>query len=282
MAIWNRVFRSLSAGRGLDIATNARLFAMENLGAADAAIGCWADKYDRNSWRPITAIREAETDGNRATKADPTWTPLFDPATPSLPPLVTPGFPEHPSGHTCITGAIVHGLRRFFKTGKVALTITSARFPGQARTYDRFSAALDEVIEARVWAGIHFRTADVQGARLGRKVEHWLRKHALQCINNTPAGRTTSMTTRPARQTSSRPTPHIEGAACAQPLQRSSKRCTLDVTEEAMRARGGRQTCPAAMPRGRRRRAGAIWTRMLNSSSSSTRETCALTVATLM
>jgi len=184
MALWNRVFRSLSAGRGLDIATNARLFAMENLGAADAAIACWSDKYTRNAWRPITAIREAAADGNPATKADPAWTPLFDPAAPTtapaLPPLVTPGFPEHPSGHTCISGAIVHGLRRFFGTDSIALSILSARFPGQARTFARLSDALDEVIDARVWGGIHFRTADVQGARLGRRVDHWLRHHSFQ------------------------------------------------------------------------------------------------------
>jgi hypothetical protein len=184
LALWNRVFRSLSAGRGLDIVTNARLFAMENLGAADAAIACWADKYARNSWRPITAIREAETDGNPATKADLAWTPLFDPAAPTaapaLPPLVTPGFPEHPSGHTCISGAIVHGLRRFFATDNIPLSITSARFPGQTRTFARLSDVLDEIIDARVWGGIHFRTADVQGAKLGRKVDHWLRHHAFQ------------------------------------------------------------------------------------------------------
>jgi hypothetical protein len=184
MALWNRVLRSLSADRRLDIALNARLFAIENLGAADAAIACWADKYDRNSWRPITAIREADADGNQATRADAAWIPLFDPtastAAPTLPPLVTPGFPEHPSGHTCISGAIVHGLRAFFATDRIPLSITSARFPGRARTFPRLSAALDEIIDARVWAGIHFRTADVQGALLGERVHQWLRDHAFQ------------------------------------------------------------------------------------------------------
>src|SRR5881296_1374614 len=98
--LWNRIFRTLAASQGLDIVENARLFAMTNLAAADAAIGCWNDKYYWQFWRPIAAIREADTDGNPATQADPTWLPLFDPATPvPFPPLVTPPFPDHPSGH---------------------------------------------------------------------------------------------------------------------------------------------------------------------------------------
>ena len=98
IALWNRIFRTLSASQNLDIVENARLFAMENLAAADALIGCWNDKYYWQFWRPITAIREANTDRNPATQADPMWLPLFDPATPVFnpPPLVTPPFPDHP------------------------------------------------------------------------------------------------------------------------------------------------------------------------------------------
>ncbi len=112
-ALWNRIFRTLAAGLSLD--DNARLFAMTNLAAADAAIGCWNNKYHWNFWRPITAIREADTDGNPLTVADPLWTPLFDPATTvaSPPALVTPPFPEYPSGHNCAAGAIVPTLQYF-------------------------------------------------------------------------------------------------------------------------------------------------------------------------
>ena len=84
-ALWNRILRTLAASQELDIAESARLFAMANLAAADAAIGCWNDKYYWQFWRPITAIREADTDGNPATEADPAWWPLFDPATPVAP-----------------------------------------------------------------------------------------------------------------------------------------------------------------------------------------------------
>jgi hypothetical protein len=183
-AIWNRVYRALATSRGLDIVDSARLFAMTNLAAADGSIGCWNDKAYWNFWRPITAIREAASDGNRATKADPNWLPLFDPSVPvSGPPLVTPGFPDHPAGHTCISGATVHALRAFFGTGKVSFTAVSNKCspaPCPARSFDRFSDALKEIIDARVTGGIHFRTADVQGAVLGKKVVHHMKKHYFQ------------------------------------------------------------------------------------------------------
>jgi hypothetical protein len=118
---------------------------------------------------------------NPATEADPGWLPLFDPATVTTPRLVSPG-PDHPSGHSCISSAIVHTLQDFFGTDKIPVTFTSARFPGQSRSFDRFSGVLKEIIDARIWGGIHFRTADVQGAVLGKKVAHWELKHYFQPV----------------------------------------------------------------------------------------------------
>src|SRR5438132_1259505 len=114
-ALWNRVFRALAASQNLNIVDSARLFAMENLAATDASIGCWNDKYYWQLWRPITAIREADTDGNPDTQPDSNWLPLFDPSTPVCHPplLVTPPFPDHPSGHCCNTGASVKTLQNF-------------------------------------------------------------------------------------------------------------------------------------------------------------------------
>jgi hypothetical protein len=181
-ALWNRVFRTLAAQHHLATADSARLFATTNLAAADAAIGCWNNKYHYNSWRPITAIREANSDGNRATAADPAWTPLFDPATPvaaGQSPLVTPPFPENPSGHNCAAGAILRTLRYFFGTNNVSITATSNK-SGTTRTFDRLSDALTENINARVWAGIHFRTADLQGVKLGITVARYLHHHYFQ------------------------------------------------------------------------------------------------------
>jgi hypothetical protein len=182
-ALFNRIFRTLAASQNLDIVESSRLFAMENLAAADALIGCWNDKYYWQFWRPITAIREADTDGNPATEADPNWLPLFDPATPVChpPALVTPPFPDHPSGHACATGAFVHTLQNFFGTDKIAVSAFSNK-SCTTRTFERFSDILSEVIDARVWAGIHFRTADMQGAVLGKKVAHYLEKHYFQPV----------------------------------------------------------------------------------------------------
>ena len=182
-ALFNRIFRTLAASQGLDIVESARLFAMENLAAADAAIGCWNDKYYWQFWRPITAIREANTDGNPATEADPTWWPLFHPTTPVCNPplLVTPSFPDHPPGHACATGAFMHTLQNFFGTDKIRFSAFSNK-SCTTRSFERFSDVLKELIDARVWAGIHFRTADVQGAVLGKKVAQYLKKHYFQPV----------------------------------------------------------------------------------------------------
>ena len=175
--LYNRLARDLSAARGLDTRREARLLAMVNLAAADGAIACWNDKYHWSFWRPRAAIQEAATDGNPDTVADPTWEPLFHASTATTPALVTPPFPDHPSGHGCVSGAVFRTFREVFGTDKVGFDLFSTRFPTQPRHFDRFSLALKEVVNARVWGGIHFRTADVQGATIGKKVGFWLQKH---------------------------------------------------------------------------------------------------------
>jgi hypothetical protein len=174
---YNRLARDLAAARGLDNRKEARLLAMVNLAAADGAISCWNDKYHWYFWRPRAAIQEAATDGNPNTVPDPTWEPLFHPSTATTPPLATPPFPDHPSGHGCVSGAVFRTFREFFGTDRIAFDLYSGRFPNQPRHFDRFSLALKEVIDARVWGGIHFRTADATGATIGKKVAFWLQKH---------------------------------------------------------------------------------------------------------
>ena len=171
-ASWNRIIRTIAANEGLSVSENALLFARSELTAADANISCWNDKAYWSSWRPITALRLADTDGNEATEADPAWEPL----------VPTPLFPEHPSGHACASGAIVATLRDFFGTDKLAFTAFSAG-SGTSRGYTRFSEALKEIIDARIYAGIHFRTGDVQGAIIGKKVAQWAEKHYFQPAN---------------------------------------------------------------------------------------------------
>jgi PAP2 superfamily len=166
VAMWSRIARQLASRHVRGTADAARLYAMVYLTAADAGIGCWDDKAHWSFWRPITAIREAGADGNLATRPDPDWQPL----------LPTPPFPEHPSAHGCGSGAIAWTLRDFFDTDRVEFSAHSP-VSGTTRHFTRLSRAIGEIIDARVYAGLHFRTADDQGARLGRHVARWRRHH---------------------------------------------------------------------------------------------------------
>ena len=173
----------------LGVADTARLYAMTSLAAADAAIGCWNDKYYWNFWRPTDAIREGDNDGNPDTAGDAGWLPLFDPSVATNPAtalLFTPAFPDHPSGHSCASSAALNVMRDFFHTDKLGFDIVSSRFPGaaNARHYDSFSDALNEIIEARIWGGIHFREADVQGATLGKEVARYERAHFFKALDD--------------------------------------------------------------------------------------------------
>ena len=170
--IWGRIIRTIAANQGLSLVEDARLFAMVQLAAADANISCWNDKAYWSSWRPVTAIRLADTDGNPATDGDPAWEPLF----------ATPPFPDHPSGHTCGSGAIVAALQNFFGTDRIAFTAFGAG-SGTSRSYTRLSETIKEIIGARIYSGIHFRAADEQGAIIGKKAAHWEQKHYFQPVN---------------------------------------------------------------------------------------------------
>jgi hypothetical protein len=186
IALWNPLARGLAGRFGLDRADEARLYAQVDLAGADAPTACWDSKYHYMFWRPRAAVREADTDDNPATLADPDWEPLFAPATDTVPPLVTPPFPAYPSGHSCLSGAVLNTMADFFGTDKIpeGFDIVSGRRlngePIPARHFDRFSVVLKEIVDARVWGGIHFRTDDTRGAVIGKKVAHWLRKHYFQ------------------------------------------------------------------------------------------------------
>jgi hypothetical protein len=166
--IWNPIASQVAAGKGLSISENARLFALLNIAAADAAIACWDTKYTYNFWRPISAIRSA--DGFRITP-DPNWVPF----------LATPPFPEYPSAHNEISGAIAQTLISLFgdKPG-VTMVAHSPAHPAFDHLWFRFSQGIDEVLNARVWEGIHFRNSDEQGMRAGRCVGQFVVHHALK------------------------------------------------------------------------------------------------------
>jgi hypothetical protein len=156
---WSIVERTLTGERDLDIAEAARLFAIANLAAADASIACHDDKYHWMFWRPVTAIHEAENDGNPATEADPEWVELAG---------GSPPYPDHPSGFNCYTGAHAGALREFFGTDDLAFQVVHMG-EGEPRSFASISEALEEVIDVRIYQGLHFRTAEVQGSELGQK-----------------------------------------------------------------------------------------------------------------
>ena len=169
--IWNSVLRQLALGVDLDESEAARAFALLNVAGADARIACWDAKYAFNVWRPVTAIQHADEDGNPATDADPNWTPL----------IVTPNFPEYVSAHTTISSAMATVLRLLFDDDPdVPLTATSPTNPGFERHWTTFSEGVREVIDARVYAGIHFRSSDERGARIGRQVARFAAVHAFR------------------------------------------------------------------------------------------------------
>jgi hypothetical protein len=165
-AIWTRITRQLSAARGLQAADNARLFAMLYLTGADAIISCWQDKAHWLFWRPVTAIREADRDGNPATEADPTWLPLIN----------TPPYPDHPAGLPCVGSSHASTLRDFFGSDRAEFSATSSN-SSSTRSFTTFSQAIDEIVDARVYSGIHFRTADVHGARIGKQIARYRARH---------------------------------------------------------------------------------------------------------
>ena len=179
VASWNAVARDLVARDDLDAAESARLLAMMNLSGADAAINCWNDKYHFDFWRPLQAIRRANEDGNPATSPEPT---------PNWAPLLSAPYPDHTSGHMCLDGAHVSVLRMLFGdviAGGFQITSAAVNPGGPAtRTFDTFSQALDEIVEARIWAGLHFRTADVQGRDLGINVANYMASNYFQPVGN--------------------------------------------------------------------------------------------------
>jgi hypothetical protein len=156
---WNRNLLRLAAQRGLRAVQTARMLAMAHVSGGDAMIACFDAKYHYLSWRPLHAIQRAETDGNPLTQPDPTWQPLRP----------TPNHPEYPSAHACHTTAITVALERFFGTGAVPLSLDSL-VTGETHDYDRLKDVVQEVNNARVWAGFHFRSSDEDGSTLGRKV----------------------------------------------------------------------------------------------------------------
>lgn len=157
---WNAVARFVGEQRGLTLFQNARLLALLNMALADAGITAWNFKYQYSFWRPIAAIREADTDGNPDTAPDPMWMPL----------VMTPAFPEYVSAHSTFSGAAAAVLEAFFGTEDIYFTIYDYMMPASGRAYTSFTAAAEEAGRSRIYGGIHFQSANRDGLAAGRAV----------------------------------------------------------------------------------------------------------------
>jgi hypothetical protein len=159
--------RTLATGDGLGIVATAHMFALVDTGTADAMISCWRAKYDYAFWRPITAIALAGTDSNPATTADPGWSPLS----------TTPPYPDYPSGHACLTGSVARGLSILFGADDIDLVVDSA-VTGTTRHYETADALNRDTKNARIWLGLHFRTAMNDANNLGQRSAAYVAAHA--------------------------------------------------------------------------------------------------------
>jgi hypothetical protein len=157
---WNQIAQEVSLERGLMLWENARLFALLNVALADAGIACWDCKYRFRLWRPVTAIHEADRDGNPDTHRDGRWRSL----------IVTPPFPSYTSGHSTFSGAAAAILARFFGTDRVAFEVGSDSIPGTLRSFESFTEAANEAGRSRIYGGIHYECDNREGLALGRAI----------------------------------------------------------------------------------------------------------------
>lgn len=168
--VWNSAGRQASAAQGLTLSENARIFALLGMAMADASFACWDSKYEYNFWRPQSAIRSGDLDGNERTDADPSWAPLIN----------TPGHPTYVSGHATVSGAARTVLEEFFGSDGHAVTLTTPAQPTIVLTYTGWDQITDDIDDARIYGGIHFRFDQKVGSRQGHDVGKYLLQNYLR------------------------------------------------------------------------------------------------------
>jgi hypothetical protein len=173
-ATYNPIARQLSTEKNLDVIDNARLFALFSIAAADAGVAIFEAKYQYNFWRPVTAIRNGDLDGNNATNRDPAWEPFID----------TPMHPEYPCAHCTFQSTAASVLRAFFGSDIASFRLTSSTAPGVTRSFSKLSDYVAEVVNARVYDGVHYRTSGEAGAAMGRKIGEYTVQNFLRPMAN--------------------------------------------------------------------------------------------------
>jgi PAP2 superfamily len=167
---WNVIAQDVATARRNSMQQNARLFALLNVAMADAAIGAWDAKYHHNFWRPVTEIREGDTDGNLITAEDSDWESL----------IITPSFPDYVSGHSTFSGAAANVLSLFYGTPRIRFTTGSDALPGVVREFRSFFEAAGEAALSRLYGGIHFRSANEDGMKIGLAISEWTFAHVMR------------------------------------------------------------------------------------------------------
>jgi hypothetical protein len=164
----NSVAKQVISAKGLSLVDSARLFALMHMAGDDAAAAVFDAKYAYNFWRPVTAIRAADTDGNDATAPEPDWLPL----------RATPAHPEYPCAHCAVGGAMCGVLAAIFGD-EFTFTMETASLPGKPRTFHRFSEYAALSLDGRLYAGFHYRNSSVVGGELGGKVGEYVFHNAM-------------------------------------------------------------------------------------------------------
>lgn len=174
----NNTLRTIVSQHVPDLGDQARLLALAGMAAADAQITVYETKYHYDFWRPETAVREGDNDGNPRTYGDPSWTPF----------LATPPYPEYSSGANCLAAAILTTLQLYFGSDELEFSIASGvlGLTTNPRAYERFSDLMQEMVDVRILQGIHFRSADEEGRRQGARVAHWT---SMKFLRPVPGGR---------------------------------------------------------------------------------------------
>jgi hypothetical protein len=176
MVMFNEIAQGVARQKHNTLVENARMFALMNLAMGDAGIAAWDTKYTYDFWRPVTAIHDADADGNDATTADPAWTPLGMPQTPNM----TPPFPAYTSGHSTFGAAAFKVLANFYGSDRMHFVVQSDELPGVTRTFDRFSDASAENGISRIYLGVHWSFDNVEGKKAGGAIGDYVFNHALR------------------------------------------------------------------------------------------------------
>jgi hypothetical protein len=170
--LWNPAARQVSIAQARTLSENARIFALLAMAIHDALVSSFEAKYHYNYWRPVTAIRAGDTDGNRATDPDVNFVPLIN----------TPAHPGYPSNHAGIAGAARAVLERAFGEDGHAITLSSPKIPDVVLNYTTFEQIAADIDDARIFGGVHFRFDQESGARQGRRVGHYILRHTLRPV----------------------------------------------------------------------------------------------------